>query len=128
MLEFEYQLEGVDSKCTNLHKALAYLKTPVIPPYLQAPDIPLNEFGLSKRNYYMTRNFCNVLNIKSDTFRYKIRAGFYPETQKIAGKRVKLRHYISIAESLYIMAKAKKAFDHPALLHENLSLRFKLKI
>lgn len=104
-------MRGADSKCANPHKELAYLKIPVIPPYLQAPDIPLNELGLSKRNYYMTRDVYNVLNIKSDTFRYKIRAGFYPETQKIAGKRIftlgQIKELIGITEEL---AK-KKAFS-----------------
>ena len=59
----------------------------------------------------MTRDVCNVLNIKSDTFRFSIRAGFYPETQKIAGKRIftfeQIKELIGITEELV----KKKAFS-----------------
>ena len=65
-----------------------YLKIPVDPPYQKPPETPLNEFGLHKRDYYLTCDVCKVLNIKPDTFRQRIYRGYYPEYQKVGVKRV----------------------------------------
>jgi len=39
------------------------------------------------KEYYTTGDICAVLNMKSDTFRARIRAGVYPEVTKVGGRR-----------------------------------------
>ena len=39
------------------------------------------------KEYCTTADLCKVLNIKPDTFRYRIRTGKYPEAKKVGGKR-----------------------------------------
>ena len=78
----------MDSKSRDSLKHPISLKFPVNPPYLNRPKTTLNELGLELKDYYMTKDICKVLNIKPDTFRQRIYRGFYPEFQKIAGKRI----------------------------------------
>jgi hypothetical protein len=77
-----------DTQNTDPHIYPNYLKIPVDPPYLKSHEPAINDLGLPIKNYYTTADLCKVLNIKPDTFRYRIRAGFYPEARKIAGKRI----------------------------------------
>ena len=94
----------MDSKSRDSLNHPISLKVPVNPPYLNRPKTPLNTLGLELKDYYMTCDVCKVLNIKTDTFRYRIRAGFYPETQKIAGKRIftmdQIKDLIKITDNL----------------------------
>jgi len=77
----------VGSKCRDSLNHSISLKIPVNPPYFKRPKTPLNDLSLPVKNYYTTGDICKVLNIKPDTFRQRIYRGFYPEFQKIAGKR-----------------------------------------
>jgi len=47
----------------------------------------LNSLGLQDKQFYTTQDVCNLLGVKPDTFRYRIRAGVYPEVEKVGGKR-----------------------------------------
>ncbi len=80
------------------------LSIPVNPPYLKPHKILLNELGLEFKNHYTTRDVCKVLNILPDTFRYRIRAGFYPEPKRFRGQRkfseAQIRQLIKITQKL----------------------------
>jgi hypothetical protein len=77
---------------------------PVDPPFLKHPEIQLNDLGLPLKEYYTTGDICTALNMKSDTFRARIRAGFYPEVEKIGGRRrfteAQMRELIQITMKL----------------------------
>jgi len=71
----------VDTQNTGPLNRLRFLKIPVNPPYLKSPEPVLNDLGLPIKEYYTTKDLCKVLNIKLDTFRYRIRAGNYTEPE-----------------------------------------------
>jgi hypothetical protein len=61
---------------------------PITPPYLKELNQPLNELGLTIKNYYTTKDLCKVLNINPDTLRSRFRRGYYVEPVRKNGKRV----------------------------------------
>ena len=75
------------SKSRDPHNGLIFLKIPVNPPYLKMPKPAINDLGLPKKDYYTTKDVCKVLGIKQDTFKYRIKVGYYPETIRVGGKR-----------------------------------------
>jgi hypothetical protein len=75
------------SLCTDPHRELNYLRIPIDPPYSKPPETPLNDFGLSKREYYTTADLCKIIGIKPDTFRYRIKKEYYHEPMKFGKKR-----------------------------------------
>ncbi len=94
----------MDSKSRDPHKILNYLKIPVNPPYLQPPETTVNDLGLPTKYYYTTGDICKVLGVLPDTFRQRIYRGFYPEFQKIAGKRIfskeQIKELIKVTDKL----------------------------
>jgi predicted site-specific integrase-resolvase len=54
------------------------------------------------KNYYTTKDSCKVLNIKPDTFRYRLRKGYYLEPRKVGSKRrfseTNIREIVQIAK------------------------------
>ena len=49
-------------------------------PDLKKPKPATRNLELSKKNYCTIKDLCKVL--KPDTFRYRLRAGYYPEPAK----------------------------------------------
>jgi len=47
----------------------------------------LNELGLPIKEFYTTRDVCEVLDLHPDTFRYRLRKGIYPEPKNMAGDK-----------------------------------------
>ena len=76
-----------DSKCRDSSNHLPFLRIPVNPPYLKSYKPPINDLGLPEREYYTTADICKVLNLLPDTFRYRLRAGRYPEPKTKAGNK-----------------------------------------
>jgi hypothetical protein len=66
---------------------LNYLKFPVNPPYLKTLKPVLNGLGLPIKEYYTTGDVCKVLKIKPDTFRHRLKKGYYHEPMKMGNKR-----------------------------------------
>jgi len=54
---------------------------------LKKPKLATHNLGLSEKKYYTIKDLCKVLNLKPDIFRYRLRAGYYPEPIKVNGKR-----------------------------------------
>ena len=76
-----------DTQNRDPHNELKYLKIPINPPYLKPSEPALNNLGLPIKKYYTTKDVGKVLNMKPDTFRYRLKVGYYPESRKIGGKR-----------------------------------------
>lgn len=93
-----------DPQNTDPHMFLNHLKIPVNPPYLKSPEPAINDLGLQVKDYYTTADLCKVLNLKPDTFRYRIRTGKYPEAKKVGGKRrftvMEIQEILETTESL----------------------------
>ena len=66
---------------------LGYCIISVSPPFIRKKHIPLNEYGLPIKKYYTTGDICKVLTLDPDTFRARIRAGFYTEPLRLGDKR-----------------------------------------
>jgi len=77
----------VDTQNTDPHIPPNYLKIPVNPPYLNLPKPAINDLGLPEKEYYTTGDLSKVLSIKPDTLRYRLRKGYYPEPERVGGKR-----------------------------------------
>jgi len=60
---------------------------PISPPYFKEPDPELNEFGLPVKDYYTTGDVCSILCLKPDSFRARIRSGYYPEPIRVGHAR-----------------------------------------
>ena len=63
-----------------------FIKIPINLPVLKKPKLATNNLELSEKNYYTIKGLCKVLNLKPDTFRYRLRAGYYPEPAKAVRK------------------------------------------
>jgi len=84
------------------------LRIPVGPPYQKISEIETNEFGLPVKEYYSTGEVCQVLGIKLDTFRFRLRKGYYPESERVGGKRrFTLSHIKNIIEMRNALLKDK---------------------
>ena len=58
------------------------------PPYpFQIPEPELNQLGLPEKEYYTTGDLCRLLGLHPDTFRYRFKAGIYPEPNKRSGDK-----------------------------------------
>ena len=64
-----------------------FINIPINLPVLKKPKLATHNLGLSEENYYTIKDLCKVLNLKPDTFRYRLRVGYYPEPIKVNGKR-----------------------------------------
>lgn len=62
-----------------------YITLKVDPPYHAEPK--LNELGLPIKEFYTTRDVCQVLDLHPDTLRYRLRKKIYPEPQNMAGDK-----------------------------------------
>jgi len=51
--------------------------------------LELNELGLPEQELYTTGDICQFLGLYSDTFRYRLRSGIYPEAKKRTGDKGK---------------------------------------
>lgn len=95
---------AADTQNTDPLNLIRSLKIPVNPPYLKPPKSVLNDLNLPIKNYYTTQDLCKVLNIKPNTFRYRIRTGNYPEPKKVGGKRrfteMEIQEILETTESL----------------------------
>ena len=106
---------------------------PVNPPYLKVPKSPISDLGLQLKNYYTTGDICKALRINPDTLRYRIRAGIYPETPKVGGRRVfteeQIREIQSLAAELAAELDAiRNDFESRHRLIDMLNLRVTLKV
>jgi len=63
------------------------LRITINPPYLKPPEAPLIDLGLPIKPNYTTQDICSILKIHPDTFRYRLRRGHDPESEKVGGKR-----------------------------------------
>ena len=63
------------------------LRVKVVPPYLRALETPVNDLGLPEKDYYTTADVCKLLGISPDTFRYRMKQGYYPDVERVGGKR-----------------------------------------
>jgi hypothetical protein len=62
------------------------IRVHIYPPYpLKQPA--LNELGLLQKEFYTTKDLCEILDLHPDTLRYRLRKGIYPEPKKRAGDK-----------------------------------------
>jgi hypothetical protein len=59
----------------------------ITPPFSKIIQSQKNDLGLPVKELYTTADICQTLGIHPDTFRYRIRNGWYLETGRIGRKR-----------------------------------------
>jgi len=57
------------------------------PPYSKIIQPLKNDLGLPVKELYTTSDVCQVLGMHPDTFRYRLRNGWYPEPGRVGDKR-----------------------------------------
>jgi len=83
---------------------LSYWFIPISPPYFKEPSPHLNELGLPVKDYYSTGDVCKILGLKPDTFRARLRSGYYPEPTHLKHVRKynleEIRNIVQLTEEL----------------------------
>lgn len=81
-------------------------------PYLNILEPELNDLGLPEKEYYTTGDLCRLLDLHPDTFRYRIRAGIYPEAKKRLEDKRRFT-YEEVLEIVRITRARSKPRYHP---------------
>jgi hypothetical protein len=78
-------------------------------PYLKITEPELNQFGLPNKEFYTTGDLCKFLDLRQDTFTYRLPAGIYSEANKHLGdnRRFTYDEVAKIIEITKAMPKQK---------------------
>ena len=57
-------------------------------PYLKISESELNDLVLPNKEFYTTGDLCRLLDLDSDTFRYRLRYRIYPKSENRAGDKL----------------------------------------